>query len=74
MGGWTVLWSKTLEEHYREEQDILMRIISKHVKALERQVVESIGIEKLGGKQEECLDNKSDWVGSKDLGLMVDNP
>ena len=51
-----------------------MRVLSRHLKALERQVVESVLIEKLAGNHKECLNLKSEWAGSKIPGLKVSNP
>ena len=62
------------EEHGGREQEVLMRVLSRHLKALERQVIESVLIEKLAGNDKECLNLKSEWAGSKIPGLKVSNP
>ena len=53
---------------------VLMRVLGHHIKALERQVHESVLIEKLAEKEEECLNLKSEWAGTKIPGLRVSNP
>ena len=62
------------EEHGGRIQPVLMRVTSKHLVALERQVRESINIEKCGIKAEECLNLKNEWAGSKIPGLSVTRP
>ena len=47
---------------------------SSHSTALERQVTESVRIENRMGKQEEVLNTKSEWAGSKLPGLSVKAP
>ena len=51
-----------------------MRVLSRHLKALERQVQESVVIEKEAEIEKECLNLKSEWAGSKIPGLRVFNP
>ena len=51
-----------------------MRVLSHHIKALERQIQESVMIEKLAQEEKECLNLKSEWAGSKIPGLRVNNP
>ena len=36
-------------------------------------MVESVWIERLSGVPDECLNNKSEWVGSKITGIRVNN-
>ena len=62
------------EEHGGRVQPVLMRITSKHLVALERQVRESVKIEKCTIKAEECLNLKNEWAGSKIPGLRVSKP
>ena len=52
----------------------MMRVLSRHLKALERQVRESVLIEKEAEIEKECLNLKSEWAGSKIPGLRVFNP
>ena len=49
------------EEHQEESQPILMRVLSRHLTALERQVTESLNIIKASKVTEECLNLKSEW-------------
>ena len=51
-----------------------MRITSKHIAALPRQVDESVQIEKLNITPKSCLNNKSEWAETKIPGLKVNNP
>ena len=53
---------------------MLMRVTSKHLQALERQVRESINIEKCSRVAEECLNLKNEWAGSKIPGIRVSKP
>ena len=62
------------EEHSGKAQEILMRVISKHITPLERQVCESLNIIRASGKPEECLNLKSEWGGSKLPSLSVSVP
>ena len=48
------------EEHQEETQPILMRILLRHLTALERQVTESLNIIKASSASEECLNLKSE--------------
>ena len=59
------------EEHGGESQEILMRVLSKHATPLDRQVKESLNILKFSATPEECLNNKSEWGGSKLPSLVV---
>ena len=52
----------------------MMRVLGRHIKALERQLQKSVLIEKLAEKEEECLNLKSEWAGTKIPGLRVNNP
>ena len=47
------------EEHGRKEQELMMRVLSRHIKALERQVQDSIMIERMVEVSKECLNLKS---------------
>ena len=51
-----------------------MRITSKHLYALERQVRESVNIEKCAKNPQECLNLKNEWAGSKIPELKVSRP
>ena len=51
----------------------MMRVLSRHIKALERQVQESVLIEKLAEEEKECLNLKSEWAGTKIPGLKANN-
>ena len=62
------------EEHGGRYQEVIMRVLSRHIKALERQVHESVLIEKESGEEKVCLNLKSEWAGSKIPGLRVFNP
>ena len=62
------------EEHQGAQQEVLMRVIQKHQRPLERQVIESLNIEIASRKPEECLNLKSEWCGSKMPGLVVSTP
>ena len=50
-----------LEAHNGEKQTILMRVMKSARTALERQVWESVCIDRLSGKEEGCLNLKSEW-------------
>lgn len=52
----------------------MLRVLSRHIKALERQVQESVLIERTLEIENECLNLKSEWAGSKIPGLRVSNP
>ena len=62
------------EEHEGEEQKILLRVLSLHRSAMERQVAESVWIEEEMGKGGECLNGKNEWAGSKIPKLQVLKP
>ena len=47
------------EQHDGRQQPVLMRVTSKHLTALERQVRESINIEKCAKNEMECLNLKN---------------
>ena len=47
---------------------------SKHIQALERQVLESVNIEKAAGRKGTCLNLKSEWARSMIPGLKVTKP
>ena len=53
------------EEHGGRQQEVLLRILSRHISPLERQVVESLNIIKASKISEECLNLKSGWGGVK---------
>ena len=60
-----------LEEHNGVQQEVILRILNKFHTALARQVAESVMIEEVAGKPEECLNLKSEWAGSKLPGISV---
>ena len=62
------------EEHQEETQPVLMRVLSRHLTALERQVTESLNIIKASKTSEECLNLKSEWGGSKLPAIEVSRP
>ena len=51
------------EEHGGRQQEVLMRILSRHISPLDRQVVEPLNILKASKTSEECLNLKSEWGG-----------
>ena len=51
------------EEHSGHQQEILMRVLSKHITPLDRPVKESLNIAMASRNAEECLHFKSEWVG-----------
>ena len=51
-----------------------MRVTSKHIQVLDRQVLESVNINKAAKVEGECLNLKSEWAGTKIPGLRVNNP
>ena len=62
------------EEHKGEEQEIIMRVLGRHLKALDRQIEEPVLIERTTEVKAQCLNLKSEWAGSKIPGLSVSNP
>ena len=48
------------EEYSRRQQEVLMRVISKHITPLDRQMRESLNIIKASKETEECLNLKSE--------------
>ena len=63
-----------IEEHGGETQEILMRTLTTHLSAMERQVQESLNIIQESKKPGNCLNVKSEWAGSKIPGLQVHLP
>ena len=63
-----------VEEHNGITQEILMRVISRHMTPLDRQVSESMNILRAAKCPEECLNLKSEWGGSKLPDLQIFNP
>ena len=55
------------EEHEGTQQPYLMRIVSKHRKAMDRQVTESVRIELEGEDGSQCLNFKSEWGAQRSL-------
>ena len=62
------------EDYGGMEQEIMFRVLGRHIKALDRQVHESVLIEKISETVSECLNLKSEWAGSKIPGLRDSNP
>ena len=62
------------EQHGGKRQPVLMRVTSKHLQALERQVRESVNIKRCSKVDEECLNLKNEWPGSKIPGIRVSRP
>ena len=62
------------EQPEGRQQPVLMRVTSKHLFALERQVRESINIEKCARNSTECLNLKNEWAGSKIPEIKVTQP
>ena len=62
------------EEHSGQEQEIMLRVLGRHIKALDRKVQEIVLIEKASEVEKECLNLKSKWAGTKIPGLRVSNP
>ena len=62
------------EEHEGQPLEVLMRILSKHLTPLDRQVRESLNISLAAKQEEECLNLKSEWGGSKLPNLAVTVP
>ena len=52
----------------------MCRVLGRHMKALDRQVHESVLIEKASETEKECLNLKSEWARRKIPGLKVNNP
>lgn len=63
-----------LEEHNGQERNVLFRIVSRHRRVLERQDAESVKIEEMSSKEQECLNIKSEWGLSKLPGILVTRP
>ena len=53
------------EEHRGRKQDILLRVLSSHLTALDRQTTESVNIIQAGMNPGMALNNKSEWGGAK---------
>ena len=62
------------DEHSGQEQEVILRVLSRHIKALDRQVQESVLIEKVSEIGKECLNLKSQWAGSKVPSHRVSSP
>ena len=59
------------EEHAGTRQEVLMRVISRHLTALDRQVEESVNILVSGKVPEESLNSKNKWGGAKIPSILV---
>ena len=53
------------EQHRGVRQQVLMRVVLKHLIALDRQVRERINIENSSRNEEEYLNLKNVWAGSR---------
>ena len=53
------------EEHQGRRQEVMMRITSTHLTALDRQVTESVNILTAGNQKEGALNQKNEWGGAK---------
>ena len=62
------------EQHEGRKQPILMRVNSRHLDTLERQVRENINIEKCVKVAQECLNLQNQWAGSKIPHIRVSKP
>ena len=62
------------EEHGGVQHKVILQVLSRHIKALERQIEESVLIERTSEIEKECLNLKSEWPGTKIPGLRVNNP
>ena len=62
------------EEQGGVQQRIILCVLSRHIKILERQIEESVLIERTSEVEGECLNIKLEWAGSKIPGLRVNNP
>ena len=51
-----------------------MRVLRRHLKALERQIQEKALLVQASEVRAECLNLKLEWAGSKIPGLSVSNP
>ena len=55
------------EEHQGRKQEVLFRVLSSHLTALERQTVESINIMTAGRDLGDTLNSKSEWGEQRSL-------
>ena len=62
------------EEHAGTRQEVLMRVVSRHLTALDRQVEESVNILESGKVPEESLHSKNEWGGAKIPSILVSSP
>ena len=62
------------EDHNGRKQEVLFRVITSHLTALDRQTSESVNIISSGKNPGENLNNKSEWGGAKIPGLLVSTP
>ena len=62
------------EEHAGMRQEVLMRVLSRHLTALDRQVEESVNILEAGKVPEESLNSKNEWGGAKIPSLLLTSP
>ena len=62
------------EEHQGRKQEVIFRVLSSHLTALERQTVESINILAAGRDLGDILNNKSEWGELKYLAFWSPPP
>ena len=62
------------ESHSGRRQEVLMRVVSRHLTALDRQITESVNILESGKVPEESLNSKNEWGGAKIPSLLVSSP
>ena len=62
------------ESHSGRRQEVLMRVVSRHLTALDRQITESVNILESGKVPEESLNSKNEWGGAKIPSLPVSSP
>ena len=55
------------ETHAGRRQKVLMRVVSRHLTALDRQVTESVNILESGKVPEESLNSKNEWGGQNTI-------
>ena len=62
------------EEHSGEEQEVLLKVLSRHRSTLDIQTIESTRIEEKSRVPNHCLNLKNEWAGTKITGLLVTSP
>ena len=64
----------SVEEHQGQVQPVLMRTLSAHLTAMDRQIQESLNIIEESRKPGNCMNLKSEWAGAKIPGLAMHLP